>query len=334
MKLFNMLTTTESKNTPVLERVEEVVDYQESSSKLSTVIGQKLAISLLEGAIHNQRGSSRIAPAYLFIGSDGVGKSLAARCFIAEAFGIHKITNHPDVLQVEPTYMLQGQLLKESELPDTGVQPKVKPQIRIEQVREITQFLSHSPLFAPKSVVIIEEAHQMTQAATNALLKTLEESKIATIILLSSQPQKLLPTITSRCQQVPFHKLSSTNMTVVLEKLGRQDILNNPTVMALAAGSPGQAIEHYKQLQLIPQSILDALLTPPTTALQAIQISKEIEVKLEFQQQLWLLDYLQQQWWNYLNSTDWVSKLELAKTAMLKLVSPRLVWDVMLLPVS
>ena len=321
-------------NTQVLACAREVTDHQKSSSKLSTVVGQTLAISLLEGAIHSQHSTSRIAPAYLFIGSDGIGKSLAARCFIAEAFGIHKIINHPDVLWIEPTYLFQGELLKESELVDNGVQRKVKPQIRIEQVREITQFLCHSPLMAPKSVVIIDEAHQMNQAAANALLKTLEESKIATIILLSSQPQKLLPTITSRCQQVPFHKLNSTNMATVLEKLGRQDILNNPTVMALAAGSPGQAIAYHNQLQLIPQSILNALLTPPTTPLQTIQISKEIEATLEFQQQLWLLDYLQQQWWSCLSSTDWLSKLELAKTAMLKSVSPRIVWDVTLLPVS
>ena len=69
--------------------------------QLSKIIGQNLAVSLLKGAITQ----NRIVPAYLFAGADGVGESLAAKSFIAEIFNIQNLANCPDILWVEPTYL-------------------------------------------------------------------------------------------------------------------------------------------------------------------------------------------------------------------------------------
>ncbi|MFM6155482.1 MAG: hypothetical protein ACKPE3_21215, partial [Sphaerospermopsis kisseleviana] len=184
----------------------------------------------------------RIVPAYLFAGAEGVGKSLAAKCFIAEFFNIQNLANCPDILWVEPTYLHQKQLLSESEIAASGVQRKSPSQIRIEQIREITQFLATSPLIAPYKIVVVENAERMPPTAANALLKTLEEPISGTIILISSQPQRLLSTITSRCQLVPFQRLNNAQMTTVLENVGRAEILNHPNVIQFAGGSPGEAI--------------------------------------------------------------------------------------------
>ena len=220
--------------------------------QLSKIIGQNLAVSLLKGAItHN-----RIVPAYLFAGADGVGKSLAAKCFIAEIFNIQNLANCPDILWVQPTYLHQKQLLSESEITASGVLRKTPSQIRIEQIREITQFLATSPLIAPYKIVVVENADRMPPTAANALLKTLEEPISGTIILISSQPQRLLATITSRCQLIPFQRLNNAQMTTVLENVGRSEILNHPNVIQFAGGSPGIAIAYHDQLQSIPQSIL------------------------------------------------------------------------------
>ncbi|MDP5019044.1 MAG: AAA family ATPase, partial [Dolichospermum sp.] len=180
--------------------------------QLSKIIGQNLAVSLLKGAITQ----NRIVPAYLFAGAEGVGKSLAAKCFIAEIFNIQNLANFPDILWVEPTYLHQKQLLNESEIATSGVLRKTPSQIRIEQIREITQFLATSPLIAPYKIVVVENAERMPPTAANALLKTLEEPISGTIILISSQPQRLLATITSRCQLVPFQRLNNAQMTTVL----------------------------------------------------------------------------------------------------------------------
>ena len=330
MTQLNLLTQPKERDSAT--PISHVTAHKPSSSSIlefSTLVGQPIAVSLIQGAI----ALGRLAPAYLLAGPAGVGKTLFTRIFITQIFNTNNLTNYPDLLWVEPTHLHQGQLLNESEAAEHGLRRKASPQIRIEQIREITQFLALSPLVAPYKVVVIEDAHQMAQAAANALLKTLEEATGATIVLLSSQPQKLLPTIVSRCQVIPFHRLSNVEMETVLGQLGHQDILNNIVVMALAAGSPGAAIAHNDQLRSVPQSILGQLATPPTSPLAALRIAKEIEASLEFHQQLWLLDYLQHCWREQLSNSDWLWKLEEAKTALLK-ASPRLVWEVLLLPNS
>lgn len=254
----------------------------------SALVGQSTADYLLGGAIDTHQ----VAPAYLFAGADGIGKTLAAKIFSAQLLDTKAINNHPDLMWLEPTYLHQGELVHNSDLADALVKRKYPPQIRIEQIREIVQFLSCSPLVASRKAVIIKDAHCMATAAANALLKTLEEPINGTIILISSQPQKLLPTITSRTHVIPFHRLNSTQMVAVLEKLERLDILSNPTVVSLAAGSPGQAIAHYEQLQSIRHDLLTQLLSPPTDALTAMQIAKQVDTQLEYHQQLWLFDYL------------------------------------------
>ncbi|MBW4433190.1 MAG: AAA family ATPase [Pelatocladus maniniholoensis HA4357-MV3] len=329
MDQVNLLKVTQEHSvcTPPQITESEFVQPVEEIFKLSTLVGQNLAVSLLKGAIT----CNRIAPAYLFTGPDGVGKSLAAKCLLSEALSIDDLANHPDLLWVKPTYLHHGKLLNESELVIAGVQRKSPSLLRIEQIREITQFLSRSPLNAPFKAVVVQDADKMQLISANALLKTLEETTTGTIILLSSQPQRLLPTITSRCQIIPFRKLTHAEMKAVFERIGQVENLNNPMVMTLAAGSPGQAIAHHYQLQSVPRSLLKQLSTPPTSPLIALNIAKEIEATLEFHQQLWLLDYLQHCWRKFLNNSDWLSKLEEAKNSLFK-ASCRLVWDVLLLP--
>ncbi len=75
---------------------------------------------------------------------------------------------------------------------------------QIEQIREITNFLSRPPLESSRSVVVIEQADTMTESAANALLKTLEEPGKATLILIAPSPSSLLPTLVSRCQHIPL----------------------------------------------------------------------------------------------------------------------------------
>ena len=301
---------------------------RQKALEFSSLVGQSIAYYLLNGAMF----ADRVAPAYLFAGVDGIGKTLAAKIFSAKLLDTGSLNNHPDLIWLEPTYLHQGELVNKSELADAGIGRTYPPQIRIEQIRELTQFLGYSPLIAQTKVAIITDAHCMTTAAANALLKTLEEPKIGTIILISSQPQKLLPTITSRCQIIPFHWLNHTEMVAVLEKLERHEILSNPTVVSLALGSPGMAIAHYHQLQSIPLDLLTKLSQFPTKALAALQIAKEIDEQLEYHQQVWLQDYLQHSWWHRYHDVALVEKVESAKSALNKMAASRLVWEILLLP--
>jgi DNA polymerase III subunit delta' len=324
---MSLPTTVSIPVAPMKSERENLKSEERGIFEFSSLVGQSTAVSLLEGAI----ATNRIAPAYLFAGVDSVGKTLAARTFIAQLFDTHNLTNHPDLLWVEPTYLDRGELVDRSELAHSEVKPKSPPQIRIEQIRAVAQFLSCCALTAPSKVVVIQDADRMAVAAANALLKTLEEPTSGSIILISSQPQKLLPTIASRCQTIPFHRLNGSNMIRVLERFGNAEIMNDPAVVALAAGSPGQAIAHYNQLGSMPKVLLEQLDVPPANALNAMRLAKEIDTMLDFDRQLWLLDYLQHRWWRSLGNRNWIEKLEAAKAALLKMASSRLVWEVLLL---
>ena len=166
------------------------------------LIGQNQAVEILKQAVLHDR----IAPAYLFAGPSGVGRTLAARCWSEGLIGQNRtmanslarkrlLSNHPDFLWVQPTYLHQGKHLTATEAAAAGLKRKAPPQIRIEQIREIAQFLSRPPLEASRLVVVIEEAQAMTEAAANALLKTLEEPGQATLILIAPGVDALLPTL-------------------------------------------------------------------------------------------------------------------------------------------
>ncbi len=302
----------------------------------SSLIGQPQAIELLTCAV----GRDRIAPAYLFVGSAGVGRGLAAREFVAlllspafqppSAVLLQRIRqgNHPDLLWIEPTYMHQGKRISASEAAELGVKRRAPPQIRLEQIREISQFLSRPPLEAKRAVVVIEDAETMAEAAANGLLKTLEEPGRATLILIAPSLESLLPTLVSRCQRIPFRRLSQIDLVNVLQQTEHTDILQHPEVLALAQGSPGEAIAHWHQLQAIPAELLSAVSQPPTSLRLALQLARQIDQTLDPEAQLWLVDYLQHSYWQTLRRPALLQRLETTRRHLRSYAQPRLVWEV------
>ncbi|MEQ8384925.1 MAG: DNA polymerase III subunit delta' [Coleofasciculus sp. A1-SPW-01] len=302
-----------------------------------TIIGQKQAIALLEGAMT----ANRIAPAYLFVGSPGVGRGLVARWFIEQLFCqdippqkqplVQKRLqqgNHPDLLWVEPTYLHNGIRLSAKEAAEKGLKRKAPPQIRLEQIREISQFLGRSPLEASRQIVVLEQTETMAESAANGLLKTLEEPGNATLILIAPSPDALLPTLVSRCQRIPFSRLAQDDMAQVLQQTGYQQILQEPSILAIAQGSPGEAIAAFEQLQAIPPELLAKLNQLPNSSRMALELAKEIDKTLDPQAQLWLVDYLQHQYWQHQPHTQIIHQLEQARTYLLGYAQPRLVWEV------
>ncbi len=307
------------------------------------LLGQTQAVELLTQAVSQQR----LAPAYLFCGADGVGKSLAAKCFIElllcdripaqdRALVEQKLRqgNHPDVLWVAPTYSHQGKLLSTAEATAAGVKRKAPPQIRIEQIREIGQFLSRPPLISLRSIVIIEQAETMAEGAANALLKTLEEPGKATIIAIASSLESLLPTIVSRCQCIAFERLDRHLMIEILTKLGKAEILARPELLGLAQGSPGAAIALWEQLQSLSADLLDRLTRLPLTRRQALELAIEIDKQLDGAEQLWLVDFLQYTYWQQYRLPQIIERLEQTRSQLLAYVQPRLVWECTLLKIG
>ncbi len=300
------------------------------------LLGQDKAVELLIQAVRQKR----IAPAYLFSGSLGVGRSIGAKSFtkllltdglLSEKYPIieKKLAtgNHPDLLWVEPTYLSKGELYTASQARDRGLQYKTPPKIRIEQIRNITQFLHRPVLEASRKVVVIEDAQTMAEAPANALLKTLEEPGNATLILIAPDADSLLTTLVSRCQRIQFYSLSTANLAKVLRNNDYADILEHPELVAIAQGSPGKAIAAWHQLQSIPNELLQQLKQSITTPLQAIELAQTITKELDGQAQLWLIDYLQYYYWQKTPQVKLMQKWEHTRKCLLSYVQPRLVWE-------
>jgi len=311
------------------------------------LLGQEQATALLRAALERQR----LAPAYLFCGPDGVGRSIAARRFlegvIAGPAGSASVRrrlqegNHPDLLWVEPTYSDKGQLVPVSQAAAAGISRKAPPQLRLEQVRAVSQFLARRPVEAPRCLVVIEAVEAMAEGAANALLKTLEEPGDGLLILLSAAPDRLLSTIRSRCQAIPFARLRPDELQAVLAAQGQAlDLADPPELLELAAGSPGALLEQRQQWVTLPDGLaqrcseLVGSQQRNVGAVEALTLARDLSEALDVEQQLWLLDWWQLRLWRLRQDPTQQQRLEGLRRQLRAYVQPRLAWEVALLELS
>ncbi|MEB3349618.1 MAG: DNA polymerase III subunit delta' [Cyanobacteriota bacterium] len=308
------------------------------------LVGQPRAVALLTAALER----SRIAPAYLFTGPEGVGRRLAALRFLEGVLAGGPVAapsirrrlsqgNHPDLLRVEPTYSHQGQLVPLSQALEQGISRRSPPQLRLEQIREIGRFLARRPLEASRSLVLLEGAELMAEAAANALLKTLEEPKSGLLVLLSAAPEQLLSTIRSRCQPIRFVCLGAADLERVLAVQSADDPAPDPPeLLDLAAGSPGALLAHRRQCRNLPPGLLERLRQLGPQPLEALSLARDLCEALDGEQQLWLVDWWQVALWRHapVLRPERLRRLERLRSQLRAFVQPRLAWEVALLDLA
>ena len=161
---------------------------------------------------------------YIFYGPEGIGKKQTAIQFIKEIFNQYSSNsnneekiinnNHPDFLLIEPTFFLKGNIVSRSENESSK---NKKETIRIEQIRKMKTFLSQKSIESGIKVVLIVDADLLNEAASNCLLKTLEEPTNGLFILLTSRLSSLLNTIVSRCQLIRFKSFSKKQLEIFIK---------------------------------------------------------------------------------------------------------------------
>ena len=307
------------------------------------LLGQRSSIDLLKAILKTRR----ISNSYIFAGPGGVGKKLAVlrflEGFLSKDFLSFKerkrleLKNHPDLLWIEPTVLNKGKLVPQSKLDLESVPKKNKPIIRLGQIREIIRFLAKQPIEATRGMVVIENIEMIQESASNALLKTLEEPGHGLILLISEKPENLLTTIKSRCQTIKFSHLDLQEVKEIIEKsneLVEEEvalIYSQEGLIQLSNGSPGQTIKNLKIFSQIPKSILTRLENMPEKNIEALDIAKDICEELNEQQQIWLIGWLQYNFWNKGLGIFPLERLEHLKRNIVSFVQPRLAWEVTLL---
>jgi DNA polymerase-3 subunit delta' len=198
---------------------------------LTAVKGQEQATGTLTGFLE----SGRFAHALIFSGPEGVGKRLAAEVFARAVFCRGEAT--------VPCFTCDAcRRIERGAFPDlirVGI-AEGKTRILIDQIREIERIVAYHPFSGESRIIIIDPADLMTEDASSAILKTLEEPPAGThFILITSRVFSLPPTILSRCQKVRFSPLPSP---VIAEILGGTDEAREAAEMARGSMTRAQSI--------------------------------------------------------------------------------------------
>ncbi len=206
--------------------------------KLDDVLGQETNVEILKNAAK----AGRLGQAYIFYGARGTGKTTTAR-LIAKLLNCEKRRADPEFAKLgEPCNECRECLAIDAQNSFDVVEIDAASNRGIDEIRNLKENIRTSPASAEHKVYIIDEAHMLTGAAFNALLKTLEEPpKHAVIILATTEFEKLPPTITSRAQRFVFKKLPKTTIVGKLTSIVKKEkiTIDDAAIELIAAAAEG-----------------------------------------------------------------------------------------------
>ena len=238
----------------------EPLHHKYRPTSFDELVGQDAIISTLKQALR----SDRISPAYIFSGPRGTGKTSSARIF-AKSLNCLK-SEKPTTLPCGKCELCSG--INSSNALDV-IEIDAASNTGVENIRDLIERSRFAPAKARWKVYVIDECHMLSTAAFNALLKTLEEPpKQVVFILATTDPQRVLPTILSRCMRFDFKRIGVNDLKNHLISIAKKEeiIINEEAISLIAKHSEGGLRD--------AESLLDqvSLLPPPITQSNIIQL--------------------------------------------------------------
>ncbi len=192
------------------------------SSTFEEVVGQEYIVRSIKNAIHE----NKVGHAYLFCGPRGTGKTTMARL-------LAKSVNCTNPSEAPCEHCDNCIAANNGTHPDI-IEINAANETHVEDIRDLIERSRLAPMQGKHKVYIIDEVHQLSSAASSALLKTLEEPPENVIfILATTDPQKLLPTIISRCQRYDFTKVKTEQIRDHLLNIAEKENISMETNAAM-----------------------------------------------------------------------------------------------------
>ncbi len=268
------------------------------------VLGQEVPVRVLRNAVRE----GRVSHAYLFAGPRGVGKTTVARI-------LAKALNCTGPEEGEPCGgCVNCTSIEKGSFPDL-VEMDAASNRGIDDIRTLREAVSYTPIRGRYKVYIIDEAHMLTKEAFNALLKTLEEPPPRTVfILCTTEYERIIPTILSRCQRIIFSRVDTGTVVEYLKRICAEEDLEyeEEALSAIARASEGcmrdaaslldQASVYGdgKITQRVVEEFLGILSRDRVREFLKLLLNSEVEAALRFLRDLYHRGYNLSKFWEQL----------------------------------
>ncbi|WAL62904.1 DNA polymerase III subunit gamma/tau [Thermocoleostomius sinensis] len=206
----------------------EPLHHKYRPQTFAELVGQEAVATTLTNALRQQR----IAPAYLFTGARGTGKTSSAR-ILAKSLNC---LNSPIPTETPCGVCEACRMIANSSALDV-IEIDAASNTGVDNIRELIERSQFAPVQCRYKVYVVDECHMLSTAAFNALLKTLEEPPDRVVfVLATTDPQRVLPTIISRCQRFDFRRIPLEAMVQHLRKIANAEGINiTPEALLLVA---------------------------------------------------------------------------------------------------